>query len=247
MMFNILSLFGWTTWLLIIFIVIFLFWLVYGGKQEYEFVGVKPLTTQGLFEKNLPQYDFSEELIEIPEQINTFKPVEIPKTNKGEDIVFEVLQNILETEIQRNVRPDFLKNPETGCNLELDCFAEEYAIAVEYNGIQHYKYPSAFHSSETQFLKQVQRDRLKKRLCDEAGVYLIPVPYWVDIYESKESHIKDKNQTFKPIFVPRQVRYERIYNYLYSKISEYFKIIFPQEQNEQSEDFNSGWSQYSVF
>jgi hypothetical protein len=37
-----------------------------------------------------------------------------------------------------SVRPYWLKNPETGRNLELDCYNEEYRLALEYNGVQHY-------------------------------------------------------------------------------------------------------------
>ena len=243
-MINILCLFSWTTWLLIVFIIIFLFWLVWGGKQEYEFVGVKPLTTPTIDSKSFLNYqpDINMNLIEIPNRkINV---VQTNTGNKGEDIVYEVLCHILESPVMRNVRPDFLRNPKTGKNLELDCYNEEYAIAAEYNGIQHYKYPSAFHSSEQQFYDQVRRDKLKKRLCDESGVYLIPIPYWVDIYDSEDQHIKNKDAPFKPIFVPREVRYQRIYTYLYNKISEYFQIIFPQNQNETAEDSSIGWDGY---
>jgi hypothetical protein len=48
---------------------------------------------------------------------------------------------------------------------------------VEYNGIQHYKYPNYFHNSYTKFMAQVQRDQTKKEICEREGVYLISVPY----------------------------------------------------------------------
>lgn len=77
------------------------------------------------------------------------------------------------------VRPDWLKNPETGRNLELDCYNESLKLAVEYNGEQHYKWPNFTNQTKQEFLKQVERDDLKKKLCKENGVYLIVVPYTV--------------------------------------------------------------------
>jgi len=251
-MINILCLFSWSTWLIITLVIIFIFWVIWGGRDEYDFVGVKPLTTPSLFGKDIPNdyqhYDsISDSLIRIAD-VNLKPQTQTNKLlNKGEDIVYEVLQEILESEIERNIRPDFLRNPETGKNLELDCYCEEYALAVEYNGVQHYKFPSVYHKTEEEFYNQVYRDRLKKKLCDEAGVYLISVPYWVDIYDSQEEHINDKN-TFKNSFANRNTRYKRIYKYLYEKIGEYFKNIFPQEQNDdETEDIYSGWGEYSVF
>lgn len=77
------------------------------------------------------------------------------------------------------VRPDFLRNPTTGRSLELDMYNEELKLAVEYNGIQHYKYTSKFHKSEIEFIKQQQRDKVKKKLCKQHGIKLIIVPYTV--------------------------------------------------------------------
>ncbi len=237
-MINIFKWFSWITWIIIIIILFVLFWLFFGGKEEYEFIGLKPLETSSIFE-NIPTRYVQEEYDSVQSQEYSPYYEDKPKTNKGEDIVAEVLEEILQSKIKRNIRPNFLKNPESNSNLELDCYNEEYAIAVEYNGIQHYKFPSVFHKTEQEFLNQVYRDRLKVKLCDEAGVYLISVPYWVDVYENHDSHIKDKDSKYKYTPVSREIRYKRIYKFLYEKISEYFEIIFPQEENDQSEsDFD---------
>lgn len=234
-MFNILTLFHWTTWLIICLILFAVFWFVWGGKHTYEFVGVKPLQTPTV------KFIHDEEIVEanaypIQRQTQT-ENQNIPKVSKGEDIVAEVFQDIMQKEIQRNIRPDFLRNPETGKALELDCYDEEYKIAVEYNGIQHYKFPSAFHKTEKQFYDQVYRDRLKKKLCEDSGVYLIPIPYWVDMC------VPDPNNPESVLcskFVSKNVRYQRIYDFLYEKIEEYFSLIFPSEENNESEEQQDG-------
>jgi hypothetical protein len=77
------------------------------------------------------------------------------------------------------VRPNFLKNPETKRNLELDLYNDELKIAVEMNGIQHYKWPNYTGMTKKQFINQIRRDRFKVEACDANGVYLITVPYTV--------------------------------------------------------------------
>jgi hypothetical protein len=232
-MFNILTLFSWTTWLIVCLVLFAIFWYIWGGKHTYEFVGVKPLQTPEL--KFIEDDSITETNTYPVQRMNQQSvPSNIPKISKGEDIVGEVFQDIMQKEIKRNIRPDFLRNPETGKALELDCYDEEYKIAVEYNGIQHYKYPSAFHKSEQQFYDQLYRDRLKKKLCEEEGVYLIPIPYWVDMC------ISDPNNPESLIcskFVPRNIRYQRLYDFLYDKIEEYFSIVSPKtDENEEFEN-----------
>lgn len=92
-----------------------------------------------------------------------------------------------------SVRPNWLKNPQTGKNMELDCFNPTMAIALEYNGKQHYVYTPCFHtgtepnnthtSGMRKFELQVYRDELKKSLCDKEGISLIIVPYTIPTYE----------------------------------------------------------------
>jgi len=77
-------------------------------------------------------------------------------------------------------RPDFLKNPVTQENLELDVYNEELALAIEYNGEQHYHFNSFMHrDSRDRFQNQQYRDLIKKDLCAKKGICLIVVPYTV--------------------------------------------------------------------
>lgn len=98
--------------------------------------------------------------------------------SKGEKICCETMSNLFKKPFT-TVRPDWLKNPETGRNLELDCYNEELKIAVEYNGIQHYKFPNPFNKTEEDFIKQVRRDLMKEELCKTNAVRLITVPYTI--------------------------------------------------------------------
>ena len=79
--------------------------------------------------------------------------------------------------VQRNVRPRWLRNPETGRNLELDMYCPDLRLACEYNGSQHYHESELHRPGSDDFRRQQRRDRLKKRLCERHGVRLIVVPF----------------------------------------------------------------------
>lgn len=78
----------------------------------------------------------------------------------------------------KKIRPDFLHNPVTGKNLELDLYNHDLKLACEVNGNQHYKYTPFFHSKgKEQFYNQQYRDEIKKMKCKENGICLIAIPY----------------------------------------------------------------------
>lgn len=111
----------------------------------------------------------------------------VEQQSMGERISRKCLEEIFNTPFPC-ARPDFLKNHKTGNNLELDCYNEELKIALEYQGIQHYKYTPAFHKSKNDLYKQRYRDTFKKEKCEEHGIILLEVPYWVP-YDKIHSHI----------------------------------------------------------
>jgi hypothetical protein len=96
--------------------------------------------------------------------------------SKGERICCETMENIYGLPF-KSIRPKWLQNPETGYNVELDCYNDELKLAIEYNGEQHYKWPNYTNQTYEQFINQTRRDTLKRQLCDKKGVYLIVVPY----------------------------------------------------------------------
>lgn len=102
------------------------------------------------------------------------------KISAGEQECCRVMEKIYGKPF-KSVWPTWLKNPETGRLLELDCYNEELSLAVEYNGEQHYNHPNFTNNTFEEFQKQLRRDDFKRRMCDLHGVYLIPVPYTVAI------------------------------------------------------------------
>lgn len=96
--------------------------------------------------------------------------------SKGEKICAQTLMTLFDVPFI-TVRPDWLKNPETGRNLELDCYNEQLRLAVEYNGQQHYQ--AGIYGDKAKLKSQQLRDRLKQTLCATNGILLIIVPYTI--------------------------------------------------------------------
>jgi hypothetical protein len=94
----------------------------------------------------------------------------------------EICRKILEDIYGRKysfdkARPEWLKNPNTGCKLELDCYNEELKIALVYHSIHHYEYPNMWNKIKEDFIEQIKRDKSKKKQCHERGINLIVVPH----------------------------------------------------------------------
>lgn len=112
-----------------------------------------------------------------------------PQESKGELECRRVLEEIFGRQFPKN-RPNFLRNPVTSNeldsnNLELDCYNPDLKLAVEYNGIQHYKYVPYFHKSKDAFQNQKYRDYMKREMCEKNGITLIEVPYTVKVPDIK--------------------------------------------------------------
>jgi Zn ribbon nucleic-acid-binding protein len=88
------------------------------------------------------------------------------------------------------IRPAFLKNPQTGRNLELDCYCENLNLAFEYNDhVIQFGFQTDDH-----FARQKELDELKKELCAENQTTLIYVPlkYNIQNLPMMEKFIKEK-------------------------------------------------------
>ena len=123
--------------------------------------------------------------------------------SKGEKACKRYVQRYFRKSFTK-IRPDFLKDPTTKRNLEIDLYNDSLKLGVEYNGIQHYEFTPRFHKTYGVFRRQKERDVLKKRLCRENGVTLIVVPY---DEESIPSYIHSKLRHY---LSSRKERIERV-------------------------------------
>lgn len=79
------------------------------------------------------------------------------------------------------IRPNWLKYPLSNRNLELDMYNDYHKLAIEYDGLQHYRWPNYYHKTYTEFLNQQKRDRWKDWACEYNNITLIRIPSSRDI------------------------------------------------------------------
>jgi hypothetical protein len=130
----------------------------------------------------------------------------------GEELSCQIFEEYLGYNVEVNKRPNFLKNPKTGQNLELDIFDPKTKIAIEYNGEQHYNYPNIFHRDREKFDEQVYRDNLKLELTSNNNIYLIHIPYYIDTCKFKNNKYVKINKLTK------EYRKDKIKEYLLPKL-----------------------------
>lgn len=101
--------------------------------------------------------------------------------SKGELLLFETLKNNFPGLTIENNNRKIIPG-----NRELDIYIPELNIAIEWNGIYHYK---AVHSQEG-LEKTQQNDLYKKNYCEQTGIKLIVIK---DLSSSKKSNIENVN------------------------------------------------------
>jgi hypothetical protein len=97
----------------------------------------------------------------------------------SEPLFREVLEKIFVDKFSKeykfpNTRPEWLRNPETGYPLELDCYNKELELAFELHGTQHYK-PIEYFGGEKAYIKQYRRDLRTRNICCQKGVTLFAI------------------------------------------------------------------------
>lgn len=166
------------TGFLILFFVLFLLWVFFsgGGNGSSNANNINNFINDNILpEKVTPPSSIAEkkEIEPQDQQTSLFK-------SRGERECKRVMEKVYGVPFI-TVRPDWLKNPKTGRNLELDCYNDELKIGVEYNGEQHYNWPNFTNCTKENFVLQLERDQVKKKLCKQQRVHLITVPYTVSI------------------------------------------------------------------
>lgn len=155
------------------------------------FANVQAFSSGGKGTHSKVSYNFVKELMfpEAPQQVRFSKnPENTSFKSKGEEVTCKALESIFNVPFN-TVRPDFLKSPITGQNLELDCYNQDINVAAEYNGRQHYEYTPKWHKNYQDFRNGQYRDFIKQQLCKENGIKLITVPYTVG-FNNIKAHLQ---------------------------------------------------------
>lgn len=103
------------------------------------------------------------------------------KNNINEEIVRYIFEQLFGKE--------FNKDRKQLNGSELDGFNKELNLAFEYNGEQHYE-DLKFFKKKLSFKERQKNDLKKISLCDEKGIDLIIVPYWISGNDKNVLYIK---------------------------------------------------------
>lgn len=167
-------------WIIIILIIFAILVLIFTKKKKYDFSKlVKPKKSQPIRYSNI-----NDMLGDYEDLVKSHKIGKNRKSSLGEFICRKTLETIFDEPFP-NKRYRFLKNPETGCPLELDGYNEFLRLAFEFQGDQHSTFPNKYQKTEAdkkEFLKQLRRDKFKKEKCKQMGINLLL------IYDEMEYH-----------------------------------------------------------
>lgn len=103
-----------------------------------------------------------------------FAKTELPQYGKTQQLLLSIFKQLFPTtDVHFEYpHPDMLY-PNTQKNMQLDIFVPTYALAVEYQGEQHYQDDHVFSHDGLR-----ARDNFKREKCKEKGITLIGIPYW---------------------------------------------------------------------
>ena len=87
------------------------------------------------------------------------------------------------------MRPNWLKNPLTKRNLEIDSYSHKLTLGCEYDGAQHRKQMRG--QTKQDLISQIRRDKFKDMTCKKLGITLVRVPDWLNPAQFEE-YIKGK-------------------------------------------------------
>lgn len=109
--------------------------------------------------------------------VNTHERCPYCKNSQGEVLVAQVLKNeyhLIEGE-------NYIHGYVLPSKLRLDFYLPNYQIAIEYDGLQHYK-PISLYGGEKQFRIQQERDKRKEKWCEDHDINLIRISYTNNTY-----------------------------------------------------------------
>jgi hypothetical protein len=160
--------------------------IIHDNKYNYELVIYKNANTKvKIICKEHGEFE------QIPNSHIRGKGCKKCTTWKEEQKLFKKIKKLFPNDlIEQHYKTDWIKLQ------NFDIYFVSHNIAIEYNGVQHYE-PIEYFGGVEAFIKQVERDNRKRKLCLENDCALVEVPYWLKEKEIDNLLKKVKNKIYE--------------------------------------------------
>lgn len=157
------------------------------------------------------------------------------KMSKGQTVLTSVAKKLLPGQ-------KIINEHHIGDRLKLDVYCPSYKLALEFHGIQHFKYSPLFFDSREEFIEAQKRDDKKARMCAEQGIALVVFRYNDNISEDNVydrildaiKHNADDSTTPKKVKKPsvkQNQMYQKAKKIRSERNKKYYKKMKEQRKN----------------
>lgn len=157
------------------------------------------------------------------------------KMSKGQTVLTSVAKKLLPGQ-------KIINEHHIGDRLKLDVYCPSYKLALEFHGIQHFKYSPLFFDSREEFIEAQKRDDKKAQMCAEQGIALVVFRYNDNISEDNVyarildaiKHTTDDNTMSKKVKKPsvkQNQMYQKAKKIRSERNKKYYKQMKEQRKN----------------
>ena len=157
------------------------------------------------------------------------------KMSKGQTVLTSVAKKLLPGQ-------KIINEHHIGDRLKLDVYCPSYKLALEFHGIQHFKYSPLFFDSREEFIEAQKRDDKKAQMCAEQGIALVVFRYNDNISEDNVyarildaiKHTTDDNTVSKKVKKPsikQNQMYQKAKKIRSERNKKYYKQMKEQRKN----------------
>jgi very-short-patch-repair endonuclease len=157
------------------------------------------------------------------------------KMSKGQTVLTSVAKKLLPGQ-------KIVNEYHIGDRLKLDVYCPSYKLALEFHGIQHFKYSPLFFDSKDEFIEAQKRDDKKAVLCAEQGIVLVVFRYndniseenvYARILDAIKSTADDKSvvKKIKKPSVKQNQMYQKAKEIRSERNKKYYKQMKEQRKN----------------
>jgi hypothetical protein len=171
-------------------------------------------------------------------ETQTFKGFFYLMTSKLEKYLSkELYTRFGDLSIRQNYRPAWMEG------LELDFYVDEYKIAAEVQGAQHYSFVSFFHKSNEDFDSQKNRDAQKRVICREREIKLIEIftEKDADIFIIDIVELRNEIEKSKPKYYYQELEAEHLTSRQRRKRIESERVKKQQEESRLRKEYKKQW------